>query len=61
MEEVSILIMVLRKIKKLDDIGAKKIPTYKLKNKSNARTIKKNKTLSFFSHNGLEPNTTPEN
>ena len=53
--------MVLRKIKKLDDIGAKKIPTYKLKNKSNARTIKKNKTLSFFSHNGLEPNTTPEN
>ena len=39
MEEVSILIMVLRKIKKLDDIGAKKIPRNKLRNKSNARII----------------------
>lgn len=39
MEEAATLIMVLRKIKKLDDIVAKKIPINKFRKESNARTI----------------------
>ena len=39
MEEAATLIMVLRKIKNLDDIFAKKKPGNKFRKESNARTI----------------------